>query len=154
MSDGTDEKLTVSLLHGCNLNMLGRRDPEHYGDITLEKLESEVVKRGWGLGLNVHSYQTNHEGDLVEKIHELLHQADGMIINPGAWTHYSYAIRDALEMFPAPIVEVHLSDISTREEWRRHSVISDVCSLTISGKGLQGYLEALDWLAAKAGRMG
>lgn len=136
----------IYLLHGCNLNMLGKRDPAHYGSLTLAELEDAVEKYGSGLGFTVHSYQTNHEGDLVQMIHSLIAEAAGIIINPGAWTHYSYAIRDALEMVEAPVVEVHLSDISSREEWRRHSVITEVSGETISGKGLDGYMQALDWL--------
>ncbi len=141
--------MRLALLHGCNLNMLGRRDPEHYGTLTLEELESAVRVRAAEAGFSdCLCFQTNHEGELVEKIHELCGVLDAMIINPGAWTHYSYAIHDALELVAAPVVEVHLSDIAHRpEEWRRHSVISDVCGLTIAGKGLNGYLEALEWLA-------
>lgn len=144
-------KLTIALLHGCNLNMLGRRDPHHYGTFTLKELESQVTSKARSLGIdNVICYQTNHEGELVEKIQKLSRGVDGMLINPGAWTHYSYAIHDALELVQAPVIEVHLSDITNRpEEWRRHSVISDVCARTISGKGVDGYMEALAWLAAR-----
>lgn len=127
--------------------MLGKRNPEHYGSLTLQELENAVVSKGRELGLAVRPFQTNHEGALLEKIHDFWQSASGMIINPGAWTHYSFAIRDALEMVAGPVVEVHLSDISAREEWRRRSVISDVCALTIAGKGLDGYLEAMEWLA-------
>ncbi len=140
----------IALLNGCNLNMLGERDPEHYGTLTLAQLTEKVVERAGGLGFSVAAFQTNHEGELVEKIQELRLSAAGMIINPGAWTHYSYAIHDALELVEGPVVEVHLSDIAHRPEaWRRVSVISDVAALIISGKGLDGYLEALDWLAAR-----
>ena len=146
--------MKVALLHGCNLNMLGRRDPAHYGTLTLEELESAVRVRAAETGFaECLCYQTNHEGELVEKIQELSGAVDGMIVNPGAWTHYSYALHDALELVEAPVVEVHLSDIAHRkEEWRRRSVISDVCALTIAGKGLDGYLEALDWLAGRSGK--
>lgn len=137
----------VWLLHGCNLDMLGLRNPGHYGTFTLAELEEQVVVRGRELGLTVHPFQTNHEGAFVEKVHEIWQTAAGLIVNPGAWTHYSYAIRDALEMVAAPVAEVHISDINAREEWRRHSVISDVCGLTIAGKGIEGYFEALAWLA-------
>lgn len=144
--------MRVALLHGCNLNMLGRRDPQHYGALTLAELESAVRVHAREAGFReCLCFQTNHEGALVEKIQELSAAADAMIINPGAWTHYSYALHDALELVRAPVVEVHLSDITSRkEEWRRRSVISDVCALTISGKGLDGYLEALDWLAGQS----
>ena len=144
------EILNIALLHGVNLNMLGQRDPEHYGTITLSQLEGQVVSEARKLGLVCISYQTNHEGALVEKIQELRLRALGMIINPGAWTHYSYAIRDALEMVKGPVIEVHLSDIGARaEEWRHHSVVSDVCDRTISGKGIDGYMEALQLLAQR-----
>lgn len=144
------EILNIALLHGVNLNMLGQRDPEHYGTMTLNQLEGQVVSEARKLGLVCISYQTNHEGALVEKIQELRLRALGMIINPGAWTHYSYAIRDALEMVKGPVIEVHLSDIASRpEEWRHHSVVSDVCDRTISGKGIDGYMEALQLLAQR-----
>ncbi|MBI5870665.1 MAG: 3-dehydroquinate dehydratase [Actinobacteria bacterium] len=144
------EILNIALLHGVNLNMLGQRDPEHYGTLTLNQLEGQVVTEARKLGLVCISYQTNHEGALVEKIQELRLRALGMIINPGAWTHYSYAIRDALEMVKGPVIEVHLSDIASRaEEWRHHSVVSDVCDQTISGKGVDGYMEALQVLAQR-----
>ena len=144
------EILNIALLHGVNLNMLGKRDPENYGTLTLAELENQVVTEARRLGLVCISFQTNHEGDLVEKIHELRLRALGMIINPGAWTHYSYAIRDALEMVGWPVIEVHLSDIDARpEEWRHHSVIRDVCDQTISGKGPDGYMEALQSLARR-----
>lgn len=140
---------TIALLHGCNLNMLGQRDPSHYGTFTLSQLESEIVGEARRYEITCLTFQTNHEGELVEKIQELRKRVDGMIINPGAWTHYSYAIRDALELVEGPVIEVHLSDIANRqEEWRRHSVISDVCELTIAGKGKDGYREALNWLVA------
>ncbi|RJQ45530.1 MAG: 3-dehydroquinate dehydratase [Gaiellales bacterium] len=140
----------IAMLHGCNLNMLGKRSVEHYGDITLDQLEKVVVDNAKKLGFQTICFQTNHEGVMVEKIHELRIRAAGMIINPGAWTHYSYAIHDALEMIAGPVVEVHLSAIEKRkEEWRHHSVISDVCDLTITGKGVDGYREALIWLVSK-----
>lgn len=129
------------LLHGANLDMLGERPVAHYGTVTLSELEDlvcgEATKREW----DCVCLQTNHEGQFIEWLHEYRHSA-GMIVNPGAWTHYSYAIRDALEIVRCPKAEVHLSDISTREEWRQRSVISEVVSLTISGKGPPGYVEA------------
>lgn len=144
------EILNIALLHGVNLNMLGKRDPEHYGTLTLAELEGQVTAEARRLGLVCASHQTNHEGELVEKIQELRLRSLGMIINPGAWTHYSYAIRDALEMVKGPVVEVHLSDIDNRpEEWRHRSVIRDVCELTVSGKGPEGYIEAVRWLAER-----
>lgn len=140
----------IALLHGCNLNMLGQRDPEHYGTLTLPELIGQVVDDARKFNLQCVSFQTNHEGELIEKIHELRLLAAGMIINPGAWTHYSYGIRDALEMVEGPIVEVHLSDIEHRsEEWRRHSVIRDVCDHMIAGRGAEGYRDAVAWLAQR-----
>ncbi|MFA5800996.1 MAG: type II 3-dehydroquinate dehydratase [Thermoleophilia bacterium] len=141
---------TLALLHGCNLNLLGQRDPEHYGTVTLGDLVALVVEEARRNGMMCVSFQTNHEGQLIEKIHELRFTADCMIINPGAWTHYSYAIRDALEMVRGPVVEVHLSDIENRtEEWRSRSVVRDVCEHVISGKGPEGYIEAVGWLAGR-----
>jgi 3-dehydroquinate dehydratase II len=139
---------TLWLLHGVNLDMLGRRDPAVYGSMTLTELEAYVARHGEALGFTVHSFQTNHEGELVEKLHQLVGDvADAAIINPGAWTHYSYAIRDALELVAVPVAEVHLSDIGSREAWRRTSVIADVVDVRVSGNGAAGYLDALAELA-------
>ena len=110
---------TLWLLHGVNLDMLGRRDPAVYGSMTLTELEAYVARHGEAQGFTVRSFQTNHEGEFIEKLHQLvIDGADAAIINPGAWTHYSYALRDALELVTAPVAEVHLSDIESREEWR------------------------------------
>jgi 3-dehydroquinate dehydratase II len=139
---------TLWLLHGVNLDMLGRRDPAVYGSMTLAELEAYVARHGEASGFTVNSFQTNHEGDFIEKLHQLvIRGADAAIINPGAWTHYSYALRDALELVTAPVAEVHLSDIEGREEWRRVSVIADVVDLRVFGKGAPGYVEALQALA-------
>jgi 3-dehydroquinate dehydratase-2 len=139
---------TLWLLHGVNLDMLGRRDPAHYGALTLPELEAYVVDRATAHGFAARCYQTNHEGELVEKIHEIVRDgADAVIVNPGAWTHYSYALRDALEMVDAPLAEVHLSAVEGREEWRRHSVIADLAAVRVSGKGAEGYAEAVVALA-------
>lgn len=139
---------TLWLLHGVNLDMLGRRDPSVYGTMTLAELEAYVVRHGEACGFTVRSFQTNHEGEFVEKLHQIVVDgADAAIINPGAWTHYSYALRDALELVEAPVAEVHLSDIEGREEWRRTSVIADVVDVRIRGKGAAGYVEALEALA-------
>jgi 3-dehydroquinate dehydratase-2 len=128
--------------------MLGRRDPSVYGTMTLAELEAYVVRHGEACGFTVRSFQTNHEGEFVEKLHQIVVDgADAAIINPGAWTHYSYALRDALELVEAPVAEVHLSDIEGREEWRRTSVIADVVDVRIRGKGAAGYVEALEALA-------
>jgi 3-dehydroquinate dehydratase-2 len=140
--------MQVAVLNGVNLNMLGKRDPEVYGSQTLRQLETQIY--GWAAELNVTArcWQTNSEGAYVDMIHEAVGGADALIVNPGAWTHYSYAIRDALEIFPGPVVEVHLSDVDRRDEWRRHSVITDVVSHRIAGLGAEGYREALAHLVA------
>ena len=130
------------MLHGANLNLLGERAAAHYGTVTLAQLEDAVKTEAAGHGWDCLCFQTNHEGQFIDYLHEYRH-ADALLVNPGAWTHYSYAIRDALEIVSAPVAEVHLSDIGSREEWRRHSVISDVVTFTISGQGPQGYLEAV-----------
>jgi len=114
----------VAVLNGVNLDVLGRRSPELYGGLGLDKLETQIYEWANELDLNVECRQTNSEGEYVGWCHEALDWAGGVVVNPGAWTHYSYAIRDALELFDAPIVEVHLSDVDQREEWRRVSVIS------------------------------
>jgi 3-dehydroquinate dehydratase-2 len=135
------------VLHGVNLNMLGQRPAQHYGSVTLSDLESVAAEEAKRHGWDCVCRQTNHEGVFVEYLHQYRH-ADALLVNPGAWTHYSYAIRDALEIVSAPVAEVHLSDIHAREEWRRHSVISEVARLTIVGKGADGYREAIVALAA------
>jgi len=143
------------LLHGVNLDMLGRREPAVYGTLTLSELEARVTEAGARSGFEVRCFQTNHEGALVEKLHEIAGEgADAVLINPGAWTHYSYALRDALEMVGAPIAEVHLSAIEEREEWRRTSVIADLAAVRVSGKGAGGYDEALAALAAACAERG
>jgi 3-dehydroquinate dehydratase-2 len=133
-------------MHGVNLDQIGRRDAGHYGGRTFTHLEFDIDELASELGLRVRFFQSNHEGEFVEHLHSLEDVADGLIINPGAWTHYSYAIRDALEIAALPSIEVHLSDVAGREEWRRHSVISDLCLQTISGMGQDGYREALERL--------
>lgn len=138
----------LALLHGVNLDMLGKRPREHYGTLTLPELESRVSNYARQRGFVVHTFQTNHEGVMVEHVHGLVaSNTDAVIINPGAWTHYSYAIRDALELVPAPIAEVHLSAVDQREEWRRTSVLADLATVRVSGKGLEGYFQAVELLA-------
>jgi 3-dehydroquinate dehydratase-2 len=137
----------VGVLHGVNLDQLGSRPPEHYPPITLAELEVAIGRFARDLGLTVTFEQTNHEGDFVEALHEAPETADALLLNPGAWTHYSYAIRDALEIAGLPAVEVHLSAVDEREEWRRHSVIADLCVARVSGKGVDGYREGLEALA-------
>ncbi len=133
-------------MHGVNLDQLGRRDPVHYGRLTLEELELQISDMAAQLGLETRFFQTNHEGDFVERLHRLEGLADGIVLNPGAWTHYSYAIRDALELTGLPAVEVHLSDVDSREPWRRESVISELCIARVSGRGPDGYRDALERL--------
>jgi 3-dehydroquinate dehydratase-2 len=139
----------VEVMHGVNLDQLGRRDPTHYGSLTLEELERQISEAARELGLEVRFFQTNHEGKFVEHLHRLSGLTDAIVLNPGAWTHYSYAIRDALELTGLPAVEVHLSDIDSREDFRRHSVITDLCLTRISGKGPDGYRDALERLRAE-----
>ena len=144
-------KNRVEVMHGVNLDLLGRRAPEHYGTITLQELEVKIKRFAHDLQLEVRFFQTNHEGEFVEHLHRLPEVADAALLNPGAWTHYSYAIRDALEIAGMPAVEVHLSDIRSREEWRRHSVLEGVAIGAVSGKGPDGYLEALEMLKQALG---
>ncbi len=138
--------MQVVVLNGVNLNMLGNRDPAQYGSLTLSQLETQIYEWAQELNLTARCWQTNSEGDYVNMIHEARGGADALVVNPGAWTHYSYAIRDALEIFDGPVVEVHLSDIEKREEWRRKSVIADVVSHRISGQGADGYRDAFAFL--------
>ena len=142
--------MRVAVLNGVNLDVLGRRSPELYGGLSLTKLETRIYEWANELDLNVECRQTNSEGEYVGWCHEALDWAGGIVVNPGAWTHYSYAIHDALELFDVPIVEVHLSDVDQREEWRRVSVISELATRRIVGKGPEGYREALAFLAEGA----
>ena len=139
--------MRVVVLNGVNLDVIGRRDPEVYGGLNIRQLESKIFEWAIELELNVKCRQTNSEGEYVDWCHEALDWADGVIVNPGAWTHYSYAIRDAVELFDVPVVEVHLLNIDQREEWRRKSVISDLTAKRVIGKGPDGYREALTYLA-------
>jgi 3-dehydroquinate dehydratase II len=140
--------MQVDVLNGVNLDVVGRRDPELYGGLTISELETRIYEWAIGLGLRVRCRQTNHEGQFVEWCHDALEGADGVIVNPGAWSHYSYAIRDAVELLTVPVVEVHLSNVEAREEWRRNSVIADLAAKRVIGKGPEGYREALEFLAA------
>jgi 3-dehydroquinate dehydratase-2 len=141
----------VRVLHGVNLDQLGRRPAQHYGPLTLPELEVTIGRFARELGLEVAFEQTNHEGEFCEQLHEAADMTDALVLNPGAWTHYSYAIRDALEIAGLPAIEVHLSAVQEREEWRRKSVIADLCLATVSGKGPEGYREALELLARELG---
>jgi 3-dehydroquinate dehydratase II len=133
----------VVVMHGVNLDALGRRDPAHYGSLTLTELEVRVRGFARDIGLEPSFFQTNHEGEFCEELHDAADYADALVLNPGAWTHYSWAIRDALEVSGLPAVEVHLSAVDEREAWRRVSVIRDLCVDCVQGKGIDGYRDAL-----------
>lgn len=150
MSLGGDKAPLLVVLHGVNLNLLGERPSVHYGSFTLQELEDRVRDAADRLGFSVVFGQTNHEGEFVELVHRYRKEAAAFLVNPGAWTHYSYAIRDALELVRGPIAEVHLSQIDEREEWRRVSVIADLARVRVMGKGPEGYVEAVERLAAVA----
>ena len=141
--------MQVLVLNGVNLDVLGRRDPAIYGGISLNELESRIY--GWASELDVTARcrQTNSEGEYIGWIHDAYDNVDAVIVNPGAWSHYSYAIRDALELLTVPIVEVHLSDIEQREDWRHHSVVAELAAHRVIGKGPDGYREAIEFLAGK-----
>jgi 3-dehydroquinate dehydratase-2 len=142
----------IEVMHGVNLDQLGRRDPGLYGALTLSELERQVDGYAAELELDARFFQTNHEGDFVERLHRLDGHADAILLNPGAWTHYAWAIRDALEIAALPAVEIHLSDVHSREPWRRVSVIADLCFATIAGQGPAGYRAALTLLRARLQR--
>ena len=139
-------KNRVEILHGVNLDMLARRDPEHYGGLSLQELQVLIRRFAHEMDLEVAFFQTNHEGEFCEYLHRLPERADAALLNLGAWSHYSWAIRDALEIAAVPAVEVHLSDVGSREKWRRHSVLEGLVAATISGKGTEGYREGLEVL--------
>jgi 3-dehydroquinate dehydratase-2 len=136
-------KNRVAVLHGVNLDALDRRPAEHYGGLTFTQLEYKVEHFARELGLEPSFFQTNHEGEYVEELHRASDYADGLVLNPGAWTHYSWALRDAVELAGLPAIEVHLSDVDQREEWRRVSVLRDVRVGKVAGKGVDGYRDAL-----------
>jgi 3-dehydroquinate dehydratase-2 len=137
----------IDVLNGVNLDVLGRRDPALYGGLSLHELETRIY--GWAseFGSSVRCRQTNSEGLYVAWVHDALDQADALVLNPGAWAHYSWAIHDAVEIFAGPVVEVHLSNVDEREEWRRFSVLEGVIAHRIVGKGPDGYREALQFLS-------
>jgi 3-dehydroquinate dehydratase-2 len=139
-------KNRVAVLHGVNLNTLGHRPAEHYGTLTLSELERRVGRFARELSLEAMFFQTNHEGEFVEELHKAPEYADGLLLNPGAWTHYAWALRDALEVAGLPAVEVHLSDVDAREPFRRVSVLADVVLGRVSGQGVDGYRTALEQL--------
>ena len=139
--------MQILVLNGVNLDALGRRDPNVYGGLSLNELESRIYEWAHALDLSARCRQTNSEGEFIDWIHDAYDTADGVIVNPGAWSHYSYAIRDALELLSVPFVEVHLSDIESREDWRRHSVVAELAAHRVIGRGPDGYREALEFLA-------
>lgn len=133
--------MKLLMLHGVNHNLFGKRDPKQYGTITLEEINREINILADNLNIDVETYQTNHEGEMVEKIHEaFLQEIDAVVINAGAWTHYSYAIRDALEILTVPVVEIHMSNVYAREDFRKESVFSDIVTGQLSGFGMDSYL--------------
>jgi 3-dehydroquinate dehydratase II len=134
----------VEVMHGVNLDQLGRRPASIYGNLTFDRLELRVSDYAAELGLHVRFFQTNAEHEFVQHLHRLEGLADAIVMNPGAWTHYAWAIRDALEIAALPTVEVHLSDVEHREEWRRVSVVRELCLATVSGQGVEGYRAALE----------
>jgi len=136
----------IDVLNGVNLSMLGKRDPATYGEQSLQDLETQIYAWARDLDLQVRCRQTDHEGEFVGFLHQALGAVDGLVVNPGAWTHYSWAIHDALEPFDVPVVEVHLSNVDEREEWRRFSVLHDLGGMRVVGKGFDGYHDALQLL--------
>jgi 3-dehydroquinate dehydratase II len=139
----------IEVMHGVNLDQLGRRDPALYGSLTLAELEQRIAEEAAELGLRVSFFQSNYEGAFIEHLHGLPGTADAVLLNPGAWTHYAWAIRDALEIAALPALEIHLSDVKHREPWRQVSVIGELCFATISGRGADGYGDALKLLRAE-----
>jgi 3-dehydroquinate dehydratase-2 len=139
--------MRIDVLNGVNLDLLGRRDPDVYGSVSLSDLETQVYAWARTLGVQVRCRQTNHEGEYVEWLHQALDAVDGLVLNPGAWTHYAWSIHDAVEPGSVPVVEVHLSNVDGREEWRRLSVLEGLTVARIVGKGVAGYREALEVLA-------
>jgi len=139
----------ILVLNGANLDVLGRRDPKIYGGLTLNELESQIYAWAHELDVTARCRQTNSEGEYIEWIHDAYDNVDAVIVNPGAWSHYSWAIHDALELLEVPVVEVHLSDIESREEWRRFSVVSELASHRVIGKGPDGYRDAIRFLVGK-----
>jgi 3-dehydroquinate dehydratase-2 len=139
-------KNRVSIMHGVNLDALDRRPAQHYGGLTFARLEYRIDEFARALGLEARFFQSNHEGAFVEELHRAPDYADGLVLNPGAWTHYAWAIRDALEISALPAVEIHLSDIKHREPFRAVSVLEDVCVASVMGQGVDGYRVALERL--------
>ncbi len=146
----TTKMKSILVIHGPNLNRLGRREPEIYGRHTLTDIDAELVQAGKALGVDVQTFQSNHEGELVDRIQQAAEEVDGLIINPAAYTHTSVALRDALLMLDIPVIEVHLSNIYRREAFRHHSMTAPAATGQIAGLGKNGYLLALDALVRMA----
>jgi 3-dehydroquinate dehydratase-2 len=142
--------MRILLLNGPNLNMLGTREPHIYGATTLQDIEQALIQRAAHAHAEIVCVQSNHEGALIDAIQREYAHIDGIIINPGAYTHYSYALRDALSAVTCPIIEVHISNVYKREEFRHHSVIAPIATGQIAGLGWHGYLLALEWLLMKS----
>jgi 3-dehydroquinate dehydratase II len=136
----------VAVMHGVNLDMLDRRPAEHYGGLTFTRLETRIDQFARELGLDARFFQTNHEGEYVEELHKAGDYADALLLNPGAWTHYAWSLRDAVELTGLPAVEVHLSDVDNREPFRAISVLADVCLARVAGQGVDGYRAGLERL--------
>jgi 3-dehydroquinate dehydratase II len=149
MSTGHNNRIHV--MHGVNLDQLGRRDPAHYGGMSFLQLEQAIDAFALELGVDARFFQTNHEGAFVEELHRVVNLADAAIVNAGAWSHYSRAIGDAVQFAGVPVVEVHLSDVQSREPWRHVSVLGDACVATVAGRGVDGYREALVILKRELG---
>ncbi|MBX2860442.1 MAG: type II 3-dehydroquinate dehydratase [Vampirovibrio sp.] len=141
---------TVLVIHGPNLNLLGQRDPGQYGHMTLAEINKDLADRATVLGITLDVFQSNHEGAILDRIHQGIHNSHGLIINPGGFTHTSVALRDALDVYSHPAIEVHLSNIFKREPFRHHSYVSSVVTGTICGLGAQGYLLALEAVAQQS----
>lgn len=139
--------MNILVVNGPNLNLLGEREPAIYGRTTLRELERRVGAHARKLRMRARFFQSNHEGAIIDELHRRRRWADAIVINPGAFTHYSYALRDALAAVALPAVEVHLSDIDARENWRKISVVRDVCTAVRAGRGVDSYIDALDLLA-------
>jgi 3-dehydroquinate dehydratase II len=138
----------VAVMHGVNLDALDRRPAQHYGGLTFSRLEYTIEQFARDLELDARFFHSNHEGEFVEELHKAPDYADGLLLNPGAWTHYAWSLRDAVELSGLPAVEIHLSDVKRREPFRAVSVLEDICVATVSGQGVDGYRVALERLKA------
>ncbi|MHB1483981.1 MAG: type II 3-dehydroquinate dehydratase [Saccharofermentanales bacterium] len=141
-----DIKFKILLINGPNLNMLGKRDPAVYGKFTLADVEELSVKTAFARGYQMDCFQSNHEGSIIDKIHDAMDKYDGIVINPGAFTHYSYAIYDAIDLCGIPVIETHISDISAREDFRKVSVLEPACCGQVKGYGIESYVRATNLL--------